>query len=90
MFYKECVQGELSGQQVSKEGRESMMDILHRMNKEEEEEDCDSDDSEDEFKEVDRTESDPEYDLTSKKSEVPTEVVGRGLEINKDVGLEIR
>lgn len=48
MFYKECVQGELCGQQVSKEGRESMMDILHRMNKEEEEEDCDSDDSDDE------------------------------------------
>jgi len=48
LFYKECVQQELSGEHVSKDGRSSMMDILQRMNREEEEDDSeDSDDDED-------------------------------------------
>eukprot|EP00092_Neocalanus_flemingeri_P008095 GFUD01008735.1.p1 GENE.GFUD01008735.1~~GFUD01008735.1.p1 ORF type:complete len:361 (+),score=114.89 GFUD01008735.1:57-1139(+) len=50
MFYKECVQGELSGEQISKEGKDSMMDILQRMNKED---DCESDDSDDDEDPVD-------------------------------------
>ena len=37
MFYKECVQGELSGQQVTQEGKQSMVDILQRMNNEDKE-----------------------------------------------------
>ena len=55
-FYKEGVQGELSGEMVTKEGKQSMMDILQRMNKEEEEEDCDSDDSDDDEEPIDLSE----------------------------------
>lgn len=53
MFYKECVQGELSGQQVTQEGKQSMMDILQRMNNEDKEDDWDSDDSDDEEDPID-------------------------------------
>jgi len=54
-FYKECVQGELGGKQVTREGKQSMMDILQRMNNEDEN-DCDSDDSDDEEDPVDLVE----------------------------------
>jgi len=51
------VQGELGGKQVTREGKQSMMDILQRMNNEDENEnDCDSDDSDDEEDPVDLVE----------------------------------
>ena len=47
-FYKECVTEELRGQEADTEGKEKMVDILHRMNnQEEDEEGMDSDDDED-------------------------------------------
>ena len=51
------MQGELGGKQVTREGKQSMMDILQRMNNEDENEnDCDSDDSDDEEDPVDLVE----------------------------------
>ena len=42
-FYKECVTEELRGQEADTESKQRMVDILHRMNSQEEEEDSDDD-----------------------------------------------
>ena len=46
-FYKECVTEELRGQEADTEDKQKMVDILHRMNNQENDEDVDSDDDED-------------------------------------------
>ena len=46
-FYKECVTEELRGQEADTQDKQKMVDILHRMNNQDDDEDVDSDDDED-------------------------------------------
>jgi hypothetical protein len=79
-FYKECVEAELTGENLSSESKEKMQQILQRMNREEqqeeeEDEDVDSDDDEDvgeledRLAEVDLDDTEKVWSLLSKEEQ---------------------